>query len=334
MNPSGDGLKERAATSPALFNRCVLNWFGDWDNTSLYQVGVQLTASIDMSHPEYTPPMAMTRCCDILPDQMEYHHAVINAFVHVHNAVRKINETETKKGHQVSALTPRHFLDFIQHYSKLFREKREELEEEQRHLDIGLQKIKETEEQVQELQKSLTGKSKELEEKKHAANNKLQQMMEDQKKAENEKSLSEKLSKELAQDLVEIDKKKEEVKADLDQVEPAVEDAKQAVKGIKKQQLSELRSMQSPPAIVKLALESICILLGEDPNIDWKGIRTAMVKDDFIPRILGFDSENVRPEILAATQKYVKNPDFDFEKVHYLNFFDIINFLYYSVIVF
>lgn len=38
MNPSTDGLKDRAATSPALFNRCVLNWFGDWSDTALFQV--------------------------------------------------------------------------------------------------------------------------------------------------------------------------------------------------------------------------------------------------------------------------------------------------------
>ena len=38
MNPSTDGLKDRAATSPALFNRCVLNWFGDWSDNALYQV--------------------------------------------------------------------------------------------------------------------------------------------------------------------------------------------------------------------------------------------------------------------------------------------------------
>ena len=38
MNPSSEGLKDRAATSPALFNRCVLNWFGDWSNGAFFQV--------------------------------------------------------------------------------------------------------------------------------------------------------------------------------------------------------------------------------------------------------------------------------------------------------
>ena len=38
MNPAEDGLAGAAATSPALFNRCVLNWFGDWNSEALYQV--------------------------------------------------------------------------------------------------------------------------------------------------------------------------------------------------------------------------------------------------------------------------------------------------------
>lgn len=60
---------------------------------------------------------------------------------------------------------------------KLFHEKRAELEEQQLHLNVGLNKIKETEEQVLELQKSLSLKSQELEAKNAAANAKLKQMV-------------------------------------------------------------------------------------------------------------------------------------------------------------
>ena len=48
---------------------------------------------------------------------------------------------------------------------KLFNEKRSDLEEQQLHLNVGLQKIRETVEQVEELQKSLSIKRNELEEK-------------------------------------------------------------------------------------------------------------------------------------------------------------------------
>ena len=199
--------------------------------------------------------------------------------------------------------------------AKLFHEKREALEDEQRHLDVGLQKIGETEEQVKELQKSLKVKEQELAEKEAAANDKLSQMLADQKKAEAEQANSKRLRAELETDVVELEKRNAEVQEQLALVEPAVEEAKLSVKGIKKQQLSELRSLASPPAPVKLALESICTLLGEDANMDWKNIRQVMVKEDFITRIINFDSEKVSTATVAACQKYIKDPDFVFEKV-------------------
>lgn len=125
MNPSGDGLRERASTSPALFNRCVLNWFGDWSNVALYQVGDELTGMFEIDKPDYVAPPAMEPCCDRLPPEIHYRDAVANSFVHIHNAVRKSNEVEARKGHRVMAITPRHFLDFIKHYTSLLKEKRE-----------------------------------------------------------------------------------------------------------------------------------------------------------------------------------------------------------------
>lgn len=60
---------------------------------------------------------------------------------------------------------------------KLFNEKQAELEEQQLHLNVGLQKIHETVEQVEELQKSLALKRGELEAKNQAANAKLKEMV-------------------------------------------------------------------------------------------------------------------------------------------------------------
>jgi len=30
MNPANPDFYNRTASSPALFNRCVIDWFGDW----------------------------------------------------------------------------------------------------------------------------------------------------------------------------------------------------------------------------------------------------------------------------------------------------------------
>ena len=66
-----------------------------------------------------------------------------------------------------------------------------------------------------------------------------------------------------------------------------------AVKGIKKQNLVEIRSMANPPSAVKMALESICMLLGEN-TVEWKAIRGIIVKENFISTIVNFNTEEIR----------------------------------------
>jgi dynein heavy chain 1 len=132
-----------------------------------------------------------------------------------------------KKGARTTTITPRHYLDFINHFVKLYNEKRSELEDQQVHLNIGLAKIKETVEQVEELQKSLAVKRAELEKKNNEANLKLKQMMSDQQEAEKKKVTSQELAQILGQQLDEIAKKKTSVEADLAKVEPAVKEAEE-----------------------------------------------------------------------------------------------------------
>ena len=93
------------------------------------------------------------------------------------------------------AITPRHFLDFIQHFVKLYNEKRSGLEEEQLHINVGLNKIAETVAQVEEMQKSLAVKSADLDKKNLEANEKLKQMVKDQQEAEKQKTQSIEISR-------------------------------------------------------------------------------------------------------------------------------------------
>lgn len=65
------------------------------------------------------------------------------------------------------------------------------------------------------------------------------------------------------------------------------------VSSIKRQHLVEVRTMTNPPAVVKLALESICLMLGEETS-DWKKIRQVIIRDNFISSIVSFSSEEMR----------------------------------------
>ena len=251
---------------------------------------------------------------------LNHREAVITTFVHIHDTLHEANQRLQKKGIITTTITPRHYLDFINHFAKLYNEKRSELEDQQVHLNIGLAKIKETVEQVEELQKSLAVKRNELDQKNNDANKKLFQMMQDQQEAEKKKVASQELQATLNEQLEEIAKKKTSVMNDLSKVEPAVEEAQAAVKSIKRQHLVELRAMVNPPAAVKLGLESICLILNQETS-DWKIIRGIIVKENFINTIINFSTDQITPQIKDKMKtRFLDNPDYDFAKVTYHTF--------------
>ena len=68
--------------------------------------------------------------------------------------------------------------------------------------------------------------------------------------------------------------------------------------------------------MVKLALESVCLLLGE-VAADWRAIRAVLMKDSFIPAIVNFSTDMITDEVRKIIKnKYMVNPDFTFEKVN------------------
>ncbi|GFO25932.1 dynein heavy chain, cytoplasmic [Plakobranchus ocellatus] len=89
-----------------------------------------------------------------------------------------------------------------------------------------------------------------------------------------------------------------------------------AVKGISRKDLVEIRSMGNPPPVVKLALEAICLLLGETAT-DWKVIRQIIIKDSFINSIVALKTDDISDDIRNKMKtKYMSNPDYNYEKVN------------------
>ena len=55
----------------------------------------------------------------------------------------------------------------------------------------------------------------------------------------------------------------------------------------------ELKNLVNPPPAIKLALESICLLMNQETQ-EWKSIRAFIMKDNFISTIIHFKAEDLR----------------------------------------
>ena len=81
------------------------------------------------------------------------HLLVWNAIVRFHGAVEIVMAHLGRQMAKSNYVTPRHYLDLINHFVKLFTEKRQEIEELQSHLNMGLRILSETEEEVKQTKK-------------------------------------------------------------------------------------------------------------------------------------------------------------------------------------
>jgi dynein heavy chain 1 len=111
MNPPASGLASRAATSPALFNRCVLDWFGDWSDRALFQVGYEFTQTVDLESASWTVPASFPQVYRDLQLPPTHRTAIINAMVFVHQSLQKLTARLASRQGKYNHITPRHYLD-------------------------------------------------------------------------------------------------------------------------------------------------------------------------------------------------------------------------------
>jgi dynein heavy chain 1, cytosolic len=211
-NPAGAGFESRSTTSPALFNRCVVDWFGTWSQTALAPVAYEFTLHLDTRGVKYSPPRAreaeslteVVRTLCEAEGRTTLRHAVIAALVHVHGAVKRAAERLARRSTRRHYLSPRDYLDLIRNFVSVVGEKRSQLEEQQLHINIGLEKLASTQTSVEALQRKLAVKRSELKEKDTPANARLQQTVGDQNEAERRKTEADAMSVELDKQNAEI----------------------------------------------------------------------------------------------------------------------------------
>eukprot|EP00727_Mastigamoeba_balamuthi_P010917 m51a1_g6448 putative cytoplasmic dynein 1 heavy chain 1 (4576) ;mRNA; r:416422-430644 len=320
MNPAGGDFHNRAATSPALFNRCVVDWFGEWSPRALFQVGRELTQNLDIDDTNYVlAPAAESGASHLLRpgETLGHREAVVACLVFAHQSIEAANTRLLRVHGRHNYNTPRHYLDLIAHFSRLVTTKRSELEEEQLHLNAGLDRLCNAAEKVGELRVSLEKAKAELHDKERIANDKLGAVVAAQEEAKRKREESIALQQKLAEERKRISERKERADADLSKAEPALIEAQQAVNKIKKSHLDEIRVLGNPPATVRMTMECVTYILSGKKN-DWIGIRRMLTETGFIPSVVGFKTDSITDKMRAFVRtNFLADEKFTYDSVNY-----------------
>lgn len=284
--------------SNALFNRCVINWMGNWSTKTLKEVSSQLLRRLPIDKFEIGRS-----------DKVNFRDSIISIMVNVQNIGSSIGLDICE--------SPVTFINMLNTFVAMFVDKETDLQMKKNHTNSGLDKMKETFLKVKKLNQVLSEKKIELSVKEKDARLVLDKMIMDQNESERKQDMSIEMQKIFTKQEEKIKEKRDSVKKELQDVEPLIHEAQQGVQNIKKQHLTEMRSMRNPPDTIKMVLESVCILLGYQVK-SWSDVQQVVRQDDFIASIVTYDGESQLTsnmiEFMETT--YLTQPNYNYESAN------------------
>eukprot|EP01012_Entosiphon_sulcatum_P032727 TRINITY_DN4157_c0_g1_i1.p1 TRINITY_DN4157_c0_g1~~TRINITY_DN4157_c0_g1_i1.p1 ORF type:complete len:4195 (-),score=848.52 TRINITY_DN4157_c0_g1_i1:38-11479(-) len=312
MSPIGSLLRTRLRRFPALVNCTTIDWFSAWPAQALRSVAEYFLEDVAM-------------------DQA-YKSSVVDLCVYMHSSVQEISHRFFAEMRQHNYVTPTSYLELITTFKALLNRKREEVSVLKHRYDVGLEQLRRTEEEVEEMSQTLLQLKPTL--LKTAKDTEELIATIEHESAEAEKTRSTVAVEEAACNAKAAASKaiRDECEAQLSEAMPALEAATRAVMEISKKELSEIRSMQQPSDKIKRVIEACCICLEEPPKriVDptgkvtfdyWEIAKKRVMADteQFRDRLINYDKENIKESVIDKIQVYIKDRTFRPEQVKALS---------------
>ena len=201
-------------------------------------------------------------------------------------------------------------------YQSLLNKKHGELTMNMERLEGGLEKLKSTAGQVDDLKEKLAAQEVELKQKNEDADALIERVGIEQEKVGKEKEIADAEEKKVAKINEEVTKKQKDCESDLARAEPALKAAAAALDTLNKANLTELKSFGKPPPICVEVVAAVIMLLAPSAKIPkkvtWNDGKSFMGKvDQFLDSLVTFDKENIQDANRKAVDPYLKNKDFD-----------------------
>ncbi|KAJ3321068.1 Dynein heavy chain 10, axonemal [Boothiomyces sp. JEL0866] len=288
MSPQGDKLRERCRSFPGLVNNTMIDWFPPWPEQALYSVANAFLKD------EGIPA--------------ENRSAIVTHMVGVHLSVGVFSLEFLQKYRRANYVTPKNYLDYISTYNKLLQDNRDLNGRLCARLESGLEKLEESSQQLEVLNKQLAEQNIAVKNKTEACNKLLEVITANTAVAEEKKSLAEKKEIELDAQLVQIAKDKEEAEAALAEALPALEQARLALANLSSSEITEIRSFAKPPKEVQKVCECICVIKNIK-DVSWKSAKAMMSQSDFKSSLQGLDVDAISSNQIKLVKNILREMD-------------------------
>ena len=300
FSPVGEAFRVRCRKFPALINCTSLDWFFSWPYDALTAVAYRFLGESE-------------ELADIMDD--EQRDKIAHHMAHVHVSVDSMSTKYYQYEKRYNHTTPKSFLELIDFYKKLFKEKSDNLYEQIQRLDKGIATLQKTAKDVSSLKEDLIKKLEIVEEKKIAANILIEKCGKERVKVDAEKAVALEEKGKASVVLNRANGIKAECEEVLKKAMPALQSAADAVNCLTKSSLTELKSLKSPDAKILDVTKAVLILKdGEKKNHSWKKAQSMMKNVDAFKRELeNYKAEDIDAGLLKLVRPVLEKEYFNKE---------------------
>ncbi|XP_066487525.1 dynein axonemal heavy chain 11 [Tiliqua scincoides] len=298
FSPVGSTLRVRARKFPAIVNCTAIDWFHEWPQEALQSVSRRFI--------EETPGI-----------KPQFHDSICQFMAYAHTSVNEMNAKFRQNERRYNYTTPKSFLEQIMLYKNLLEKKVQKMFQHKEHLVNGIQKLKTTSSQVEDLKYKLASQEAELQLRNQDAEALITKIGLQTEKVSKEKAIADAEEQKVAAIQAEVSHKQKECEDDLVKAEPALVAATAALNTLNKENLSELKFFPNPPLVVTNIMASVMVLMANKGKVpkdrSWKAARLFMGKvDEFLQALINYDKEHIPENCLKVVKEhYLKDAGFN-----------------------
>jgi dynein heavy chain len=294
MSPVGELLRQRCRNFPGLVNNTVIDWFTPWPQQALVSVATSFLASEE------------------LPDDIR--KEIVQHITVIHESVRSASASFEERLRRFNYVTPKNYLDFINNYKIQLTSSRKKNSDMEKRLEGGLTKLIQTAQSVDEMAEELKKKKVIVQEKTVACAELIEDIKTNSADAETKQEGAMIKQEELKDLTVKIDAQKAEAEGELAAALPALAAAAEALKNIRKEDITELKSFAKPHPLVEQC--TMCVAIFKKyPDTSWKGAKVMMGDGGFLNSLLDFDKDSLTEKQVKSVTKYFNTPNFNPEQL-------------------
>ncbi|KAL0232167.1 hypothetical protein PCE1_003163 [Barthelona sp. PCE] len=295
MSPVGSSFRSRVRQFPALVNCCSLDWFDKWPAEALNSVA---HSQLEMEA--------------LVPQKLL--NSVVEMCVHLQETVTNESTRYLDELRRHNYVTPASYLDLLETFRKTLSEQHTALHSQIDRLASGLDKLRQANSTVAEMQITLTKLQPQLEKAAFETEAKLVDLQKEEVVATEARDVVAAQKEIVTEKTIECEAIRDDAAADLAEAEPIYKAALKALETLDSQQISVVRTFKRPPADVKLVMEAVCVLMGVEPT--WQNAQRQLADLNFLKNLQNYDKDSIPRRIRNKVKRqYISLEEFDPKRI-------------------